>query len=274
MKQDAYGWAQAQQRKAVNVQRQEELQAERDSEWGSPVHGITTPFVESFDSGGQASLSTPPVDEEGKPLQEPYPLPTSPHIKNYLLTTEDIQQVIEQSAKITAPVMSEDRSTADPVQEELERQEHAEKHRKALIALQRIADLNNGSAKDRKHANIRRCIETFGRHSTDYTLERPVPNPARGVEPVPKPVRAGPDTGSSEVQIAILTSKIRALATALEGPKGYKDKNNKRSLRMLCHKRQRLLRYMERKEKGSGRWYHMLQTLGLSPATWKEQITL
>jgi ribosomal protein S15P/S13E len=42
----------------------------------------------------------------------------------------------------------------------------------------------------------------------------------------------------------------------------------------MCHKRQRLLKYMERKERGSGRWQHMIETLGLSPATWKEQITL
>jgi ribosomal protein S15 len=274
MKQDPYGWAQAQQRKAVNVKRQEELQAKRDEEWGSPVHGITTPFVESFDSGGQAPFSKPPVDEDGNPLEEPHPLPTSPHVMNYLLSREELEQAIEQSQKLTAPYIPEERTAADPLKEENETQEHAAKHAKAIVALQRIADLNNGNSKDRKHANIRRCIETFGRHNTDHTLERPAPPLARGVEPVEKPIRAGPDTGSSEVQIAILTAKIRALALALEGPKGHRDKNNKRSLRLLCHKRQRLLRYMERKERGSGRWHYMLETLGLSPATWKEQITL
>lgn len=31
---------------------------------------------------------------------------------------------------------------------------------------------------------------------------------------------------------------------------------------------------MDRKERGSDRWKHMVETLGLSPATWKEQITI
>ncbi|KAK3314672.1 hypothetical protein B0H66DRAFT_605614 [Apodospora peruviana] len=274
MKQDPRGWAAAQARKAVNVKRQEELQSLKAHEWGSPVHGIPTPFVESFDSAGQAPLSTPPVDEFGITIDKPHPLPTSPHIKNFLLTKEEVEAAIEQSRKLTTPLASEEPSVADPETEAAEAREHAARHAKAMTALQRIADLNHGSAKDRKHANIRRCIETFGRHATDQTLKRPAPPPVPGVEPVPKPVRAGPDTGSSEVQIAILTAKIRALAQKLEEPKGKRDKNNKRSLRSLCHRRQRLLRYMERKERGSERWQHMIATLGLTPATWKEQITL
>lgn len=274
MKQDPYGWAQAQQRKAASVQRRDAIQKVRDDAWGSPVHGITTPFVESFDSGGQAPLSTPPVDEDGNPLEEPYELPTSPHIRNYLLNKDEVEDAITQSYILTKPQEAAVRTSVDPVLEEQELAEHERNHQKAVEALKRITDLNNGSAEDRKHANIRRCVETFGRHSTDHTLERAAPPLARGVEAVPKPPRAGPDTGSSEVQIAILTSKIRALALELEGAKGHRDKNNKRSLRLLCHKRQRLLRYMERKERGSGRWAHMIETLGLSPATWKEQITL
>ncbi|KAK3684008.1 hypothetical protein B0T22DRAFT_268165 [Podospora appendiculata] len=274
MKQDPYGWAQAQQRKAANVKRQDELEKERGEKWGSPVHGIPTPFVESFDSGGQQAFSKPVLDEDGNVLEEPHPLPTSPHIMNYLLTKEELEKAISHSEKLTEPLVAEDRSTADPATEEENALEHAAKHAKAVAALQRIASLSNGSAKDIKHANIRRCIETFGRHHTDSALERPTPPPVVGVVPTPKPVRGGPDTGSSEVQIAILTTKIRALASKLEGEKGHRDKNNKRSLRSLCHKRQRLLRYMERKERGSGRWEHMIETLGLSPATWKEQITL
>jgi len=271
MKQDPKGWALKQARKSVNVQRQEELRGELAEKWGSPVHGIPTPFVESFDSGGQAPMSSPPLDEFGAPITEPYPLPTSPHIKNFLLSAEEVEYAIARSETLAAPMVS---AELDPVEAQERLEEHAKKHAKALTALQRIVDLNNGGAKDRKHANIRRCVETFGRHNTDITLERPEKPLARGVVPTPKPERAGPDTGSSEVQIAILTAKIRALALMLESPVNKKDKNNKRSLRLLCHKRQRLLRYMERKERGSGRWQHMLETLGLTPATWKEQITL
>ncbi|KAK0634814.1 hypothetical protein B0T17DRAFT_514389 [Bombardia bombarda] len=274
MKQDPHGWAASQQRKSINLKRREELQVDRDASWGSPVHGIPTAFVESFDSAGQAPLSTPPVDEDGNPLSAPRPLPTSPHLLNYLLSKAELDAAISQAEQLTRPYISPDRATVDPRAEQMDLEEHQRQHAKALVAIERIASLQNASAKDRKHANIRRCIEEFGRHNTDHTLERPAPPLARGVVPGPQPVRAGPDTGSSEVQIAILTSKIRALASKLEGPKGNRDKNNKRSLRLLCHKRQRLLRYMERKERGSGRWVHMLETLGLTPATWKEQITL
>ena len=274
MKQDPYGWAQAQQRKAVYVKRKEELQQVRDEAWGSPVHGLTTPFVESFDSAGQAPLSSPPVDEDGNPLEEPHALPTSPHVRNYQLSEEEVNDAVAQSYLLTKPQEASVRTSVDPVLEAKEREEHERLHNKTIEVLKRMSDLNNGSAKDRRHANIRRCIETFGRHNTDHTLERPAPPLARGLEPTPQPVRGGADTGSSEVQIAILTAKIRALALELEGPKGHRDKNNKRSLRVLCHKRQRLLRYMEKKERNSGRWRHLIETLGLSPATWKAQITL
>jgi ribosomal protein S15 len=274
MKQDPYGWAQSQQRKNANLKRQEELNKVREPAWGHPVHGVTTPFVESFDSGGQAPLSTPPVDGDGNPLEEPHELPTSPHILNNLLSKDELEAALERSKKLTEPLKGGDLTTVDPVAEAQEQENHAKEHAKAEIALRRITDLNNGCAKDRKHANIRRCIETFGRHVTDKTLARPAPPPGRGIVPQPKPERAGPDTGSSEVQIAILTAKIRALALALESPKGHKDKNNKRSLRLLCHKRQRLLRYMEKKERASGRWQYLIETLGLTGATYKEQITL
>jgi ribosomal protein S15 len=270
MKQDPYSWAQSQQRKAVNVKRQTELQKVRDEEWGSPVHGITTPFIESFDSGGQASLSTPPIDDEGNPLEEAHELPTSPHLRNYLLSSDEVDHALEQCYILSKPLPIAD----DPARNAEELAVHDERHRKAVVALRRIVDLDHGSAKDRKHANIRRIIEIFGRHNTDHTVERAAPSRAVDAPELEMPARGGPDTGSSEVQIAILTSKIRALATKLEGPKGNRDKNNKRSLRLLCHRRQKLLRYMERKERGSGRWYHMINTLGLSPATWKNQITL
>ncbi|KAK0748499.1 hypothetical protein B0T21DRAFT_277638 [Apiosordaria backusii] len=271
MKQDPYGWAQTQQRKNANLRRRAELEAERKEAWGSPIHGVTTPFVESFDSGGQAPLSTPPVDGDGNPLSPPHELPTSQHIANYLLSKKEISQAIKQSKHLTSPI-EDDLGVADRGTSKSALKKHEENAKNARIALQRITDLNNGSAKDKKHANKRRCIETFGRHVTDVVLPHAAPHPSIGDPQEPKPVRAGPDTGSSEVQIAILTAKIRAVALALEGHKGYKDKNNKRSLRLLLHKRQRLLKYMEKKERGSERWQFMLKTLGITPACWKNQI--
>jgi len=83
----------------------------------------------------------------------------------------------------------------------------------------------------------------------------------------------GPDTGSSEVQIAILTAKIRTLADFLE-TRGRGDKVNKRNLRLLVHRRQKLLAYLERKERGGGRFKHVVETLGLTEGTWRGEISL
>jgi ribosomal protein S15 len=270
--QDPYKWAQAQQRKAANVKRQEEIQRERDSKWGDPVHGIPTPFVESFDSAGQATTTIPRKDASGKVISEARELPTSQHLLNHMLTKGELDDAIQHSYILTKPVKSENRDIADPVLEEEETKRHEGNHKRAVEALNRIASLDNASSKMKRHVNFRRCIETFGRHNTNKFLE---PRPASiDSSPIPQPEISGPDTGSSEVQIAILTVKIRKLAQELGQNRGYKDKHNKRNLRLLVHRRQKLIRYMEKRERGSGRWTHMIEQLGLSPATYKGAISL
>ncbi|KAI1417937.1 ribosomal protein S15 precursor-like protein [Hypoxylon sp. FL1857] len=269
-KQDPYRWAQMQQRKAAHLKIREEIEAARAQQHGDPIRGIQTPFVESLDSAGQAPLSKPPVDDDGNPLEEPHPLPTSPHVLNNLVHKDELDSAVENAYTLTRPMESDLAPVgSEEYQKQLEL--HEQQHARAVEAIQRITHMDNGSAKDRLHANIRRCVETFGRHETDLFL-RPKAL-SRGQEREEKPVRGGPDTGSSEVQIAILTAKIRALANQLETGRGYKDKVGKRDLRLMLHRRQKLLRYMDRKERGSDRWKHMIETLGLSPATWKEQIT-
>lgn len=76
------------------------------------------------------------------------------------------------------------------------------------------------------------------------------------------------------MQVAILTAKIRVLANRLEMKKGQKDKINKRNLRVMVHKRQKLLTYLRRKERGSDRWVNLVETLGLTEGTWQGEISL
>lgn len=268
---DPYRWQQAQQRKNRNLKRQEVLKGQRDQAWGDPVNGLVTPFLESFDSAGQSPQSKVRRDEDGKALEEPHDLPTSEHILNYQLTKQELDEAIAESYKLTAPSQGDIKSVyySEFIDKE-QKQKHEENHVRAVEALKRITTLDNASSKDKRHANIRRIIETFGRHETDAKL-RQKPLVAGQEERVEK-VRGGPDTGSSEVQIAILTAKIRVLAAMYAGKKGNKDKHNKKNLRLLLHRRQKLLKYMERRERGSGRWEHMIETLGLSPATYKNQI--
>lgn len=268
-KRDPFRWSQIQQRKNANLERQAELQKERDAKWGSPIWGIPTPFVESFDSAGQEPYSRVPRDAEGNALEEPHELPTSPHILNHFLTQEEFDEAIAHAYTMSKPVFSSE--NIDEVTKARMLEKHEQSHARAVEALRRIVSMTNASSKDRKHANVLRCVEEFGRHNTDKTLP---PKPKSiNPNPVEMPDRCGPDTGSSEVQIAILTVKIRKLAQALEQGRGYKDKMNKRNLRLLVHRRQKLMRYMERKERGGPRWTNMLEKLGLTPATWQGEIS-
>ena len=75
------------------------------------------------------------------------------------------------------------------------------------------------------------------------------------------------------MQIAILTAKIRTLSQFLE-TRGKGDKNGKRDLRLMVHNRQKLLKYLWRKEKGGPRWQHCVDMLGITDAAWKGEITL
>jgi small subunit ribosomal protein S15 len=56
--------------------------------------------------------------------------------------------------------------------------------------------------------------------------------------------RASGDTGSAEVQIALLTERINELTEHLRGH--AKDHHSRRGLLMLVGKRRRMLRYLER----------------------------
>jgi ribosomal protein S15 len=274
---DPYAIAQAKQRKAANMARQEMLRQERDVALGDPVRGITTPFLESFDNVGGSAFLIDAISTEN--LSERIQIKTADDVLlNHFLKPSELEESIKHSYSLTEPVAPRVRDTADPKIEAEEKKQHAEGHARATAALARIVSLANASQKDKTRANIRRCIDIFGRHNTDGTLRPRAPTNPALLDPkhqLPeKTPRAGPDTGSSEVQIAILTAKIRILANQLEMKGGNKDKINKRNLRVLVHKRQKLLRYLRTKERGSDRWQNLVDTLGLSEGTWKGEISL
>jgi len=58
--------------------------------------------------------------------------------------------------------------------------------------------------------------------------------------------RSPDDTGSAEVQVALLTERINELTEHLRGH--VKDHHSRRGLLMLVGKRRRLLRYLERSD--------------------------
>ncbi|HEY8083932.1 MAG TPA: 30S ribosomal protein S15 [Solirubrobacterales bacterium] len=56
--------------------------------------------------------------------------------------------------------------------------------------------------------------------------------------------RSGGDTGSAEVQVALMTARINELTEHLR--EHSKDHHSRRGLLMLVGKRRRMLRYLER----------------------------
>lgn len=71
--------------------------------------------------------------------------------------------------------------------------------------------------------------------------------------------RHGDDTGSPEVQVALLTERINQLAEHLKQHK--KDFHSRRGLLKMVGKRRRLLSYLERTDVGAYR--RLVEELGL-----------
>ena len=71
--------------------------------------------------------------------------------------------------------------------------------------------------------------------------------------------RAEGDTGSPEVQVAILTERIRNLTEHFKGH--HKDNHSRRGLLMMVNKRRSLLGYLKKKD--VERYNALIQKLGL-----------
>ena len=67
------------------------------------------------------------------------------------------------------------------------------------------------------------------------------------------------DTGSPEVQVALLTARIKSITEHLQSNK--KDHASRRGLRMLVGRRSKLLRYLARQD--HARYRSLIASLGL-----------
>ncbi|KAI7115479.1 hypothetical protein KC352_g34332, partial [Hortaea werneckii] len=285
---DPYALAQAKARKAANLSRQEVLKKERAAALGDPVNGVETPFVRSFDTAlppepaaqnqrTQTRVATSPSEDAPGPQSE-----RDEHL-NFYLSKQELEQGLEHSRWLSTPPASafqDSTGVSDLLTPEEKQGQLAQQQATANEALRRIASLSLGSSKDRLRVNIQRIIDTFGRHNTDSTLsprpkdeDRTPYNLRTPSSPDQVNQRVGLDTGSSEVQIAILTAKIRTLSSFLSD-RGRMDKVNKRNLRLLVHRRQKLLRYLERKERGGPRFQNVVDVLGLTEGMWRGEISL
>ena len=81
----------------------------------------------------------------------------------------------------------------------------------------------------------------------------------RKQEVIKEHARAKEDTGSPEVQIAILTSRIRTLTEHFKSH--AKDNHSRRGLLMMVNKRRSLLDYLRRED--ATRYTDLIAKLGL-----------
>ncbi|KUL91961.1 hypothetical protein ZTR_01144 [Talaromyces verruculosus] len=256
---DPFLMAQSRQRKAANISRQQALFEERQAALGDPVKSQPTPFIQQIDAIQSGNI---PSQTVGSVKVSPW---------NHFIKADEFDSALEYSKALTEPLPPQDASIADPHAYEQQIQQHEKAHQNAREAMKRIVQLSSGNTADRTRVNIEACIETFGRHNTDKVLPSK-PAAVTTTEHPEKTPRAGPDTGSPEVQVAILTTKIMNLSRHLQTTN--KDRHNKRNLRVLVHKRQKLLQYLRRKERGGPRWQNLMTSLGLSDAAWKGEISM
>ncbi len=83
--------------------------------------------------------------------------------------------------------------------------------------------------------------------------------PERKQELIREFARAEGDTGSPEVQVAILTERINNLTEHFK--QHHKDNHSRRGLLKLVSQRRKLLDYL--KSKDEGRYQDLIQKLGL-----------
>ena len=83
--------------------------------------------------------------------------------------------------------------------------------------------------------------------------------PDRKAEVIADNARAANDTGSPEVQVAILTDRINTLSEHFKAH--HKDNHSRRGLLMMVNKRRTLLAYLKKKD--VERYNALIQKLGL-----------
>ncbi|WFD29676.1 hypothetical protein MSPP1_000686 [Malassezia sp. CBS 17886] len=129
-----------------------------------------------------------------------------------------------------------------------EQQQLEEEQAESADTLARILDLRNASGKGIQVENTRRIIAHFGARSDGR----------------------GSDTGSPEVQAAILTYRIRNLAAHLASARH--DSSNRRGMAMLVHQRARVLRYL--KSRDPIRYQNFLPRIGIEARAVEGEIVI
>ncbi|CAG8813321.1 34091_t:CDS:2, partial [Racocetra persica] len=153
--------------------------------------------------------------------------PNAPKYMNYFLDKNEEDLLFEKTPKKIA----EEAEKSHKI--ESEKNSIGLVEEKKVEILKSLVSLHNSNAKGIMMYNVKKTVEEFGRNEND--------------------------TGSAEVQAAILTVRILNLREHLKN--NHKDKHNYRNLRQLVHKRQKLLKYLKRES--LDRYFTTIKKLGL-----------
>lgn len=108
---------------------------------------------------------------------------------------------------------------------------------------------------------VKKAVKSPKRAQTKRQTAPPIPPPSAEKQEVIEEYQVKPgDTGSPEVQVALLTKRIEKLVTHLKT--NPSDNHSRRGLLGIVSKRRRLLNYLEKKDKK--RYSEIVKKVGLS----------
>lgn len=247
------------QRKKANVARQAVLKAERTPANFNPIIGVSTPFTRALLT--PAAVWTPGANIEDSlyfpkeqlsqiqsAVEKAFVARQHADAANEAIILSSRQQTPRQDPAL--PVMTAQDDALDSVLAVEEKLMNERLHAISLTnsvsseASSRIASLQNSNARTLRAYNTAFAIREFG--------------------------RAPGDTGSAEVQAAILTARIVAESAHIANNR--KDVHGFRGFRGLVHQRQKVLKYL--RTESVERYFSCIERLGLSDQAVVREITM
>jgi small subunit ribosomal protein S15 len=188
--------------------------------------------------------SQPPAYDTNPTTEGTFPLPSRPeHFSQHLTSPADLDLLFKhlpESGLARATYLSD--TTTSPTDLARRVSEETPAQVSASEQLMRVLDLRNADSRGIRTTNIRRIVQVFG-------------GPTSTSEPTSEPTTERLDTGSPAVQAAIMTHRIRLLASHIA--QNPRDVHNRKNLRELVHRRAKVLRYLKRRA-GDGEGYEAL----------------
>ncbi|CCG81729.1 Probable 40S ribosomal protein S28, mitochondrial [Taphrina deformans PYCC 5710] len=241
------------QRKKANVARQAVLKAERSPANFDPIIGVPTEFTRSLLTP-TAALSSSAQAQGSLYFNKDQISSIQSAVGDALLAREQQENTLGHSVYRKPQTLDSTikKDVLNPSATQIAHQEILQKRLEEISlantqnsdASSRIISLQNSNARTLRAFNTAHAIREFG--------------------------RCEGDTGSAEVQAAILTARILAESTHIANNK--KDVHSFRGFRGLVHQRQKVLKYL--RTESVERYFSCIDRLGLSDQAVVKEITM